>query len=239
MALQRVTLGRVVGVGAVALVLAVVWKNVPLRETINLEYLFHRAEPLRENPLGPLIWAIIYALASLTFLPLLLLTVVTVMLFGTWKGFFTAMLGCQLGAMFEYGLGRVLLGSVVKRLIGDRLGSVTRALTSHGWLAVFALRLVPVAPFAVVNVVAGSSRIPPWGFFWATMLGMAPVTLGLALAADRVVAAAKDPTPGSVTAAGIVLFLVVLLGVVASKLIERARNRAPQAPVPPPRPSGA
>ena len=233
--MQRVTLGRVVGVAAVALVLAVVWKFVPIRETIDPEYLFHRAEPLRTNPLGPLIWAIIYALASLTLLPLLLLTVVTVMLFGTWKGFFTAMLGCQLGAMFEYGLGRVLLGSMVKKLIGDRLGKVTRALTSHGWIAVLALRLVPVAPFAVVNVVAGSSRIPPWGFFWGTMLGMAPVTLGLALAADRVVAAAKDPNPGTVTGAGIVLFLVVLLGAGASKLLERARNRAP----PPPRPSGA
>lgn len=234
MALQRVMVGRVIGVAAVAVVLAVVWTRVPLRETIDPEYLFHRAEPLRDNPLGPLIWALIYALASLTLLPLLLLTVVTVMLFGTWKGFFTAMLGCQLGAMLEYGLGRLLLGKLVQRLIGDRLDKVMRALTAHGWLAVLALRLVPVAPFAVVNVVAGSSRIPPWGFFWGTLLGMAPVTLGLALAADRVVAAAKDPTPGSVTAAGALLFLVAMLGVVASKLLERAR-KAP----PPPRPSGA
>ena len=234
MALARAWVGRLVGGAAVGVVLAVVWTRVPLRETIDPEYLFHRAEPLREHPLGPLIWALIYALASLTLVPLLLLTVVTVMLFGTWKGFFTAMLGCQLGAMFEYGLGRVLLGRVVKRVIGDRLGKVMRALTSHGWLAVLALRLVPVAPFAVVNVVAGSSRIPPWGFFWGTLLGMTPVTLGLALAADRVVAAAKDPTPGSVTAAGVLLLLVAMLGVGASKLIERAR-RAP----PPPRPSGA
>lgn len=235
MALERSTVGKVAAVAGIALVLAFVWTRVPLRETIDPEYLFHRAEPLREHPLGPLIWAIIYALASLMLLPLLLLTVVTVMLFGTWKGFFTAMLGCQLGAMFEYGLGRLLLGKLVKRLVGDRLGKVMRAVTAHGWLAVLALRLVPVAPFAVVNVVAGSSRIPPWGFFWGTLVGMAPVTLGLALAADRVVAAAKNPTPGSVTAAAAVLLLVAMLGLGASKLLERARSRAP----PPPRPSGA
>lgn len=233
MAESRRRLPRVFILLGVALALAAAWTWTPLRGLVEPNSLFELAAPLRDHPLGPVVWVLFFALASLAMVPLLLLTVVTVTLFGTWVGFLTAMTGSMVGALTSYGLGRVLLRDTVRRLTGRRLGRLARKLTRRGWLAMVAVRMVPVAPFAVVNLVAGSSRIRPRDFIIGTLIGMAPGTLALALAADRVVAAAKDPTPATVAVAAIVVVLVVSVLVGAGKLLERAHR------VPPPRPSGA
>lgn len=206
-----------------ALALAAAWTWTPLKGVVQPSSLFELAEPLRDHPLGPVAWVLFFALASLVMVPLLLLTVVTVMLFGTWVGFVTAMAGSMVGALTAYGLGRVLLRDTVRRLTGRRLGKLARKLTSRGWLAMVAVRMVPVAPFTVVNLVAGSARIRPRDFIIGTLIGMAPGTLALALAADSVVAAARDPTPATVAVAAIVVVLVVLVLLGAGKLLERAR----------------
>ena len=152
------------------------------------------AEPLRENPIGPVWWALVFAAASMVLVPLLVLIVVTVMLFGTVKGFFTAMAGILLGALAAWTLGRVLLRTTVRRLSGPRIDRLARNLARRGVLSIAAVRIVPVAPFAVVNLVAGSSHIRLRDFLLGTLLGMAPGTLALALAAETVVRAAQHPS---------------------------------------------
>ncbi|MDP3154434.1 MAG: VTT domain-containing protein [Archangium sp.] len=228
---SRRNLPRVFIMLGLALALAAAWTWTPLKHVVQPSRLFELATPLRSHPLGPVVWVLVFALASLVMVPLLLLTVVTVMLFGSWVGFITAMAGSMVGALTSYGLGRVLLRDTVRRLTGRRLARLARKLTRRGWLAIVAVRMVPVAPFAIVNMVAGSVRIRPRDFILGTLLGMAPGTL--ALAADRVVAAARDPTPVTVAVALIVVVLVVLVLLGASKLLERTHR------VPPPRPSGA
>lgn len=230
---SRRNLPRVFIMLGLALALAAAWTWTPLKHVVQPSSLFELATPLRSHPLGPVVWVLVFALASLVMVPLLLLTVVTVMLFGSWVGFITAMAGSMVGALTSYGLGRVLLRDTVRRLTGRRLARLARKLTRRGWLAIVAVRMVPVAPFAIVNMVAGSVHIRPRDFILGTLLGMAPGTLALALAADRVVAAARDPTPVTVAVALIVVVLVVLVLLGASKLLERTHR------VPPPRPSGA
>jgi uncharacterized membrane protein YdjX (TVP38/TMEM64 family) len=56
-----------------------------------------------------------------------------------------------------------------------------------------ALRVVPVAPFTVVNLVAGASHIRFRDFALGTLLGMIPGTLALVVLSDQVVAALRSP----------------------------------------------
>jgi len=217
-----------------ALALAAAWTWTPLKDLVQPSSLAELAEPLRHNPLGPLVWALLFAVASMALVPMLVLIVVTVMLFGTVKGFLTAMAGSLLGATAAWAIGRRLLRTTVRRLSGPRIDRLARQLARRGVLSIAAVRVVPVAPFAIVNLVAGSSHIRLRDLLLGTFLGMAPGMLALALAAESVVRAAQHPSAAGLAIAtgGVLAAMLTMLGL--SRLLERVR-----APPPPPRPSGA
>ncbi len=219
---------------AVALALAAAWTWTPLKDLVQPASLAEFAEPLRHHPLGPVLWALLFAAASMLLVPLLVLIVVTVMLFGTVKGFITAMAGSLLGATAAWTIGRVLLRTHVRRLSGPRVDRLARQLARRGVLSIAAVRMVPVAPFAIVNLVAGSSHIRLRDFLLGTFLGMAPGMLALALAAKSVVHAAQNPSAAGIAIAtgGVLAAMLTMLGL--GRLLERMRRVPPQ-----PRPRGA
>jgi uncharacterized membrane protein YdjX (TVP38/TMEM64 family) len=63
----------------------------------------------------------------------------------------------------------------------------------RGLLAMTAVRLVPIAPFAVVNMVAGAIRIRLWHFMVGTAIGILPGTLVATLFGDQLFAGLRDP----------------------------------------------
>jgi uncharacterized membrane protein YdjX (TVP38/TMEM64 family) len=62
---------------------------------------------------------------------------------------------------------------------------------------VLAVRMIPVAPFTVVNLVAGASHIHLRDFVLGTLLGMSPGILAVTLFADRIAAVLRDPSPAT------------------------------------------
>ena len=73
-----------------------------------------------------------------------------------------------------------------------------------------AVRVVPIAPFAIVNMVAGASHIRLRDMVLGTALGMAPGTVIMAFFVEQIVAAFRQPGP---LAAAIVLGLLALVAV--------------------------
>lgn len=76
--------------------------------------------------------------------------------------------------MVTYGLGRLVGKETVHRFTGSVLSRVQRQISRHGFLSMLFARIVPIAPFAVVNVVAGACQIRLRDFSLATALGMIP-----------------------------------------------------------------
>ncbi len=224
---------RAVALLALALAIAAAWTWTPLKHLVTPGSLAELAEPLRHHPIGPVLWVLLFAAATLALVPMLVLIVVTVMLFGTVKGFFTAMAGSLLGATVAWTIGRLLLRTHVRRLSGPRIDRLARTLARRGVLSIAAVRMVPVAPFAIVNMVAGSSHIRLRDFLLGTFLGMAPGMLALAVAAETVVRAAQNPSPAGIAIAigGVLAAMLTMLGL--SRLLERMRTP------PPPGASGA
>src|SRR3546814_19139338 len=73
------------------------------------------------------------------------------------------------------------------------------------------IRIVPFAPFSVVNLLAGATHIRFSDFMLGTALGMAPGALALILLGDRLAEVMRNPTPASLaTLAGAILLLVPL-----------------------------
>jgi uncharacterized membrane protein YdjX (TVP38/TMEM64 family) len=125
-------------------------------------------------------------------------------------GFGCAMGGALLAAAASYGVGRFLGREVVQRLGGERINRLSQRLASRGLLAVVAVRLLPVAPFAVVNMVAGASHIRLRDLMLGTLIGISPGTLAMTLFVDQITAALQHPTLLTLVLAGLTMVLIVL-----------------------------
>jgi uncharacterized membrane protein YdjX (TVP38/TMEM64 family) len=129
--------------------------------------------------------------------------------------------GALLGAAATYGLGRIAGRRTVRRIAGSRLDRLSRELGRRGILAVATVRIIPVAPFTVINLVAGTTHINLRDFLLGTLIGLAPGIIAAALFIDRILAALRDPGAGTVA----VLIGLIVLVVAAMALLRRSLGR--------------
>lgn len=124
-------------------------------------------------------WAIVgvvsvYVLLALTGFPQILLFTATILAFGPKAGALYAWFGTMVSATFTFGLGHALGGRWVKRFGGDRVQATIDFLGRHAILASGLVRVVPSAPFIVVNAAAGAAHMPLWKFWTGTGIGIVP-----------------------------------------------------------------
>jgi phosphatidylserine/phosphatidylglycerophosphate/cardiolipin synthase-like enzyme/uncharacterized membrane protein YdjX (TVP38/TMEM64 family) len=204
--------GRVARVAIALIVLAAVaaaWRWTPLRDWIALDSLVGIARTLDESPFAPLAVMIGYVIAGLLLVPVTVLIVATGVVFGPLLGGVYALSGALLSAAVTYWVGRRIGRNTVRTLAGPRLNRITRRLAKKGVMAIVVIRLLPIAPFSVVNAVIGASHIRLRAFLIGTAIGMAPGITVTVIFVDRVAAAVTDPGPGTFAAlAGVAAILV-------------------------------
>jgi phospholipase D1/2 len=174
--------------------LAAAWRYTPLSELITAERIVGWARAVREYQWAPIIVMLIYTPAAFLLFPRPVLTLLTVIAFGPWLGFAYGMAGILGAALATYYAGRLLPRDSVKRLVGEKLDEMSKKLRSDGVLAVTAVRLVPIAPFAVEGIVAGAVRIKLWPYTVGTFLGMLPGVLATSVFGDQIATALEDPS---------------------------------------------
>jgi uncharacterized membrane protein YdjX (TVP38/TMEM64 family) len=203
---------------AVLVGLAAAWTWSPMREWLDVDRIVDGLQDLGES-FGPVAAVAGLSLALVLAVPLTFLTLVTLVAFGPWTGFMTCMAGALVGAAASHGLGALLGREVVQRLGGPRVNAVSQRLADHGLLAVVAIRMVPVAPFAIINMVAGASHISLRHMLLGTFIGMAPGTLVMAFFVDQIVAALRNPGPLTYALIAGTLLLIVGAGFGAKRWV--------------------
>jgi phosphatidylserine/phosphatidylglycerophosphate/cardiolipin synthase-like enzyme/uncharacterized membrane protein YdjX (TVP38/TMEM64 family) len=201
------------GIAAVilaAVLLAAAWRWTPLGEWVDPGAMLERFSGLRGSWSAPLLVAAIFVLGGFLMIPVTVLIVAAGLAFGAAWGFSYALLGAELSALAAYGVGHWLGHDTIRRLSGLGVARASRFVGRQGLLAVITLRIVPVAPFTIVNFVAGASHIRLREFAIGTLLGMVPGTLVLTVLSDQVAAAVRSPDLAGVLTALAVLALGVL-----------------------------
>jgi phospholipase D1/2 len=189
--------------------------------------LIYAGEWVRNAPAAPLWVLLAYAVASVLAIPITLMILATAVVFDSGLGFLYAMSGSFFGAAITFWLGQVIGRSTVRRLAGRRLNAISRRLARQGTLAMTILRIVPVAPFTIVNLVAGASHIAFRQFAIGTVLGMTPGILALTVFSDRLMASLRDPSPGAwMLLAVLIAILVALFVAIRYWFARRWNNRA-------------
>lgn len=187
------------------------WRWTPLAQYLTPQIVATWADALYSEPAGPFIVIAAYTLATLTMFPRPLITLAAVVAFGPLAGFVYAMVGILGAALLTYFGGRFLSRDTVRRLAGPRINRLSRELRRRGLLSVIAVRLVPVAPFIVVNMVAGAFHIRVSHFSLGTAIGILPGTLAATLFGDQLHSILRDP--GSINYGLTALLVITLLGV--------------------------
>ncbi len=181
------------GLVLAAIALALLWTHTPLAQWVTRDTATELADTFRGLWWAPVIIVLAYTPASFVMFPRWIITMTAVIAFGPWKGFVYAMTGVLLAAVATFLPGRFIARDRVRRIAGPKLKRVVKFLEQRGLIAVTAVRLVPIAPFPVVNLVMGAMRVKLTHFIAGTFLGMLPGMLAATVLSDQLAAALEDP----------------------------------------------
>jgi phosphatidylserine/phosphatidylglycerophosphate/cardiolipin synthase-like enzyme/uncharacterized membrane protein YdjX (TVP38/TMEM64 family) len=195
---------------------AAAWQWTSLRDLLNLETVAAWGASLEQSNTAPF-WIVgAFLLGGIICFPVTLLIVATAYAFGPWPALFYSLLGCILSAILLYGIGHQLGRKTVARFAGGRLNRVNRLIAKHGVLAVAAVRMVPVAPYSVVNLAAGAVHVPFRDFVFGTFLGMSPGVVGITFFENQLEQMFRSPNAAT---------LIVLVGTLTLMLLATAGFR--------------
>ncbi|WP_439860224.1 FAD-dependent oxidoreductase [Pseudomonas sp. MBLB4136] len=153
-----------------------------------------------------------------------LMTLLAGALFGLLEGFVLVSLASTLGASLAMLSSRFVLRDWVQGRFGRRLASIDAGIEREGAFYLFALRLVPIFPFFLINLAMGLTRLPLRTFWWVSQVGMLPGTLVYVNAGREL---GQLETLGGILSPGL-LGAFVLLGLfplLARKLLELIKAR--------------
>ena len=119
------------------------------------------------------VYFIIYVIAaSLSFPGAALLTIIGGMIFGLWTGLLLVSFASSIGATLAFLASRFLLRDWVQNKFSSYLGSVNQGIEKDGAFYLFTLRLIPLVPFFVINLVMGVTPMRVAVFYLVSQVGM-------------------------------------------------------------------
>jgi dihydrolipoamide dehydrogenase len=153
-----------------------------------------------------------------------IMTLVAGAIFGVVTGTLVVSFASTIGATLAFLVARLLLRDWVQTKFGERLKPVNDGVAKEGAFYLFALRLVPIFPFWMINLAMGLTPIRTWTFYWVSQVGMLAGTIVYVYAGTQL---------GRFEISGGLIFAFVLLGLfplIAKKVLERIKARRVYAP---------
>lgn len=155
-----------------------------------------------------LLFLAVYVLSTALSLPgASLLTLAGSAVFGIGWGLLLVSFASTLGATLAFLSARFLLRDWVKARFGDRLAQFEQGMAKDGARYLLTLRLIPLFPFFLVNLLMGLTPIRVSTYFWVSQLGMLPGTFVYVLAGSEL---ATLTSTGNILSPGLILALTLL-----------------------------
>ncbi|MFN7571722.1 MAG: FAD-dependent oxidoreductase [Betaproteobacteria bacterium] len=147
------------------------------------------------------------------------MTLVGGALFGFWVGLVLVSFASSIGATLAFLASRLVLRDWVQGKFGDKLAPINAGIEREGAFYLFALRLVPLFPFFVVNLLMGLTKLRTLTFYWVSQLGMLAGTAVFVYAGTQL---------GQFKISGGLIFAFVLLGIfplIAKRVLDALKAR--------------
>ncbi|MDP2075487.1 FAD-dependent oxidoreductase [Hydrogenophaga sp.] len=150
---------------------------------LSLEYLkqsqasfeaLYASQPLK---VSLVYFAIYVAATALSFPGAAIITLAGGAIFGLWWGTLLVSFASSLGATLAFLTSRFVLRDSIEAKFGNRLAEINRGIEKDGAFYLFTLRLIPVVPFFVINLVMGLTKMKALTFYAVSQIGMLAGTL--------------------------------------------------------------
>ena len=196
-----------------------------LKQYLSLEYFqaqrakidaFYAANPVQT---AAIYFAVYVAVAAASLPGAAVLTLIGGALFGVVTGTILVSFASSIGATLAFLASRVVLRDWVQGKFGDKLAAINAGVEKEGAFYLFALRLVPLFPFFVVNLLMGLTKIRTTTFYWVSQLGMFAGTIVYVYAGTQL---------GQFKISAGLIFAFVLLGIfplLAKKVLDALKSR--------------
>ena len=189
------------------------FKIFNLGDYLSLSYLKESQQNFqamyRENSVQVIaVYMLIYIIATSLSLPgAAILTLAGGALFGLVTGTIIVSFASTLGATLACLVSRFILRDWIQKRFGDKLKTVNEGIEKEGLLYLFTLRLIPVFPFWLINLVMGLTKMPLKSFFWVSQVGMLPGTIVYVNAGKEI---AKIDSLSGILSPGLIISFVLL-----------------------------
>ena len=119
------------------------------------------------------VYFLIYVLATALSIPgAVIITLAGGAIFGLWQGLLIVSFASTVGATLAFLASRFLLRDWVEARFGQRLADINAGVNREGGFYLFTLRLIPVVPFFLINLLMGLTRMKVWTYYWVSQIGM-------------------------------------------------------------------
>jgi pyruvate/2-oxoglutarate dehydrogenase complex dihydrolipoamide dehydrogenase (E3) component/uncharacterized membrane protein YdjX (TVP38/TMEM64 family) len=169
-------------------------------------------------------FAIYVAVAALSLPGAAIMTLLAGAIFGLWVGTLVVSFASSIGATLAMLVSRYVLRDSVKTRFGARLADIDKGIARDGAFYLFTLRLVPVFPFFVINLLMGLTSIKARTFYWVSQLGMLAGTLVYVNAGTQL---AQITSLQGILSPGLIGSFVLfgLFPLVAKKIVDAVQRR--------------
>ena len=169
-------------------------------------------------------FAIYVAVTALSLPGAAIMTLAGGAIFGLGVGTLIVSFAASVGATLAFLAARFVLGESVQAKFGSRLAEINKGVEKEGAFYLFTLRLVPLVPFFVINLVMGLTKMKTLTFYWVSQVGM---LLGTAVYVNAGTQLAKIDSLKGILSPGLIGSFV-LLGIfplVAKKIVDAVKAR--------------
>ena len=196
--------------GLFALVAA--WQWTPLAELTDPDRLAGWGAVLRGHWWGYFAALLVFVIGGIVVFPVSILVAASVLVFGPYDGFLLSFIGSLASGAVGFIIAKILganrLGAFSK---GSRAREINEALARRGIISVMLIRQIPIAPYSIINYLAGVSQIRFSDFMIGTGIGIIPWILAFTLFTNQFFKMIQSPT---LTNLGISLVVLILISVV-------------------------
>ncbi|OED39759.1 dihydrolipoamide dehydrogenase [Chromatiales bacterium (ex Bugula neritina AB1)] len=218
-------------IAAIAIALIAAFFVFDLGKYLSLEYLKQQHQTIldfySENRLITIaMFFLLYvAVAALSLPGAAILTLAAGAIFGLAIGLIIVSFASTIGATLAFLISRFMFRETVQTKFGSQLETINQGVEKEGAFYLFTLRLIPVVPFFVVNLLMGLTPIKAMVFAWVSQLGMLPGTAVFVNAGDQLskIESLSDILSPSLLAA---FALLGIFPIAAKKLLNLYKNRA-------------
>jgi len=201
------------------------WFYFDLGQYVSFEKLKQNQSALRQIVADNFITSIIgffvlyIAVTALSLPGAAILTLTGGAIFGFITGFIIVSFASSIGATLAFLVARFLLQDTVRSKFANKLEIINNGIYQEGAFYLFTLRLIPVIPFFVINLVLGLTKMKVATFYWVSQLGMLPATVIYVNAGTQL---ATIESPNEILSVKIVgsLVLLGLFPLVTKKLVD-------------------